>query len=264
MQTRSGRLNRRQALVLACEARLLRRWARRNEESRETPTPGHLREQAAALLDQLIEAHPHDPRARIEKGLLLVESGRFDDECAFLAQALAAFPGAPGLEFAFARAERERARHEKRQYDSSSSRSLLEPWWRLQMMNPRFEPLKRLGEGRTWLAQTDGDMVREGALRSFGGLHKWIHPHLHPILEALDRSGQRPDEVRNKYRLPSEASFEDWWSREVQAYLFGGVAPEAEVGSDDLGAIVTRLDLYARPIDVLEEDFANRFALQTV
>ena len=60
------------------------------------------------------------------------------------------------------------------------------------------------------------------------------------------------------FSLPRHATFEEWWSLDIQAYVFGSLRTGKADDSEYLDVIIERLDCYLEPVDVLEEDYANR------
>jgi tetratricopeptide (TPR) repeat protein len=246
-----------QARAISAHARLLRHWARRNETNGTAqPTPANLRTRAIALLDQLIDAKPYQTNARAERALLLLEAGQAATARQFLSESIALFSGDTSLRYAMARVEREIARQEKRRLADVTSERVTSEWKRLASRNPSFLPLEQLGGARALLAHRDGQEVREGALKSFSKMRQWMKPHLDFIGASNGCRDDDPESVRDCYS--AKEGFENWWSREVQAYLFGSVHIDEALTDEHLNLITQRLDLYERPIDTLEEDFAVR------
>jgi tetratricopeptide (TPR) repeat protein len=246
-----------QARAISAHARLLRHWARRNETNGTAqPTPANLRTRAIALLDQLIDAKPYQTNARAERALLLLEAGQAATARQFLSESIALFSGDTSLRYAMARVEREIARQEKRRLADVTSERVTSEWKRLASRNPSFLPLEQLGGARALLAHRDGQEVREGALKSFSKMRQWMQPHLDFIGASNGCRDDDPESVRDCYS--AKEGFENWWSREVQAYLFGSVHIDEALTDEHLNLITQRLDLYERPIDTLEEDFAVR------
>ena len=248
-----------QAKAISAHARFLRHWARENETNGTAqPTAPELRDRAIVLLDELIDAQPYQTNARAEKAILLLEAGQPVAAQQFLSESIALFSSDTSLRYALARVEREIARQEKRRLADVTPASVIAEWNRLRSLNPSFLPLQQLGGGRTWLSYRDGQEVHKGALKSFSKMRQWMQSHLDFVGAKDGRRADDPESVRHCYS--AKEGFENWWSREVQAYLFGPVHINEELTVEHLDLIAKRLERYERPIDKLEEDFAVRLS----
>jgi|GEM_PF-2109036 len=242
--------------ALSSYARFLRRWARRVELTNGGLNPANLRQRAAEILDEMIRAKPHYARARSEKGLLLLEMQQYANAKHFLQESVQDFPGEATLRYALARAERELAKQEQRRLDQNRLSIIRAEWDQLRQLDPTFLPLKYLGEGRAWLAQFDGQIVRQESLKSFRRVREWMRPFLRLAGNGEALQTDDPENVRQHYDI--KKGFEGWWSLEVQAYLFGKIDIDANLETEHLDFIVGRLERYGHDIDTLEEDFAIR------
>jgi tetratricopeptide (TPR) repeat protein len=248
-----------QAKAISAHARFLRHWARQNDTNGTAqPTPAKLRDRAIVLLDQLIQAQPYQTNARAEKAILLLEAGQPAAAKQFLSESIALFYGDTSLRYALVRVEREIARQEKRRLADVTSARVTTEWNRLRSLSPSFLPLEQLGGARTWLSHRDGQEVRTGALKSFSKMRQWMQPHLDFVGANDSLRADDPESVRHCYS--AKEGFENWWSREVQAYLFGPVHINEALTEEHLDLISERLERYERPIDILEEDFAVRLS----
>jgi hypothetical protein len=211
------------------------------------------------LLNQFERLVPYDPRLPTEKALLLLDSGKAQEAYDLLAEAILRLPAATGPAYAFARAGRQLALE---QSDAAKQNSLINSWRLLDSLESRSRPLELLGEGRTWLACRDGTKVDDEATRCFKRLHLWVSEHLPQEQGDLDKLSPRPEEIRDVFPLPRSAPLEDWWSREIQAYVFGNLRVNGADG-DYLDVIRGRLESFAVDTDALEEDFSNHLISST-
>ena len=251
-------INHTEAKAISAYARFLRQWARRNEVTSESPSPSELRARAVGMLDELILTRPYETRARAEKGLLLLESKEYEEAKRFLKESIALFPGEAALRYALARTERELARRERRRFDPAQADIVTAEWNRLRLLNPAFGPLEDLGKGRAWLVQLDGHIVREKALGSFKHIRQWMRPYLRFIGNGGEAQNNDPVDIRRLYA--KKKGFAPWWSREIQAYLFGPIDINVALEDEHLDLIGQRLGRYHHAVDTLEEDFALRLA----
>ena len=230
--------DRRERAAMVSEARFLRRWARSVESAGAGPSPEELRSRAEGLLEEAIQTCPHDVRALTERALLLADLERYAETRDLLSGALSDFPAGSGLDYAMARVEREQARRDGRPFDEEALRSLVDPLYAMASLNPAYYPLTGLGEGRAYLALTNGQAVRDGAVRSFSRLAKWI-----------------------RRRLPGrgdEKGFDSWWSESVSRAVFEGSHIDKDLSERDVDIISDNLSRNACWVDVLEEDLTNR------
>ena len=146
------------------EARLLRRWARRNEATGESPWPRDLRQKADVLLDRVLATNPNHPKACSEKAHLLIECGLLDEARLFLDGKISLIPAALSLRQALARLNREIARMQQFPFSEERYAELTSPLLQLQERNPAFLPLVHLGRGRACLAMRDGWPLQETAV----------------------------------------------------------------------------------------------------
>ncbi|MEE8586276.1 MAG: tetratricopeptide repeat protein [Acidobacteriota bacterium] len=243
-----------QGKTLVSYARFLRRQARRTES--ENGEAREHRNRALEMLDRVLEAQPFQTKARAEKGLLLLEWGRYEQAGAFLAESVALYPGDGALRYALARAERKAAQKESRPLSSVEPGAVTAAWESLHELNPAFYPLEQLGKGSAWLAHRDGNVRRRKALKAFSSLRKWTHPYLRYTGKGKSPGAEDPTTIRRQYE--EKKGFEPWFSREVQALVFGPIPIHRELKNADLECIDERLHRYAAPIERLEEDFAVR------
>ena len=227
--------------ILLQDTYLLRRWAGHHLAS----TPGQLQENARRLLRRLSEPAERDSEAAGSLGLLELDSGELDRALDLLRSAARRFPGSTRVRYALARAEREAAAR-RGHLDTANPEQPARPWRHLSRLDERFRPLQLLGEGRTWLVQTDGSIVAEHARDCFGGLGFWIHD----LLQGQDRSSHR-----------SSASFLEWWAKEVQSHVFGRESIKRAEDISDLSGNEVRLRSNSLWLDRLEEDWVGRLAV---
>jgi hypothetical protein len=219
------------------EARLLRKWARRNEATSESPTPTDLRQKSGRLLEDVLLRVPNHPGACIEWAYLLIESGSLQDARSFIAEKMALMQSAIGLHQALARVNRELARQQGLQFDHEHYAMLIKPLLQLQQRNPAFEPLAYLGRGRICLAMHDGQPLRKAAARDFENLHQYVS-------EKPQRDGE----------------FQVWWREQIQNLLFSNLDPKTPLTADNLETVERGLSESGQRIDVLEEDFTIRMS----
>jgi predicted Zn-dependent protease len=219
------------------EARLLRKWARRNEITNESPTPAELRRKSGRLLEDVLSLAPNHPRACVEWANLLIESGAFQEAHAFITEKIALMESALGLRQALARVNRELVQEQRLQFDRKRYEMLTKPLLQLQQRTPVLQPLAHLGRGRICLAMYDGQPLRETAAKDFERLRKYMS-------EKPQRGGE----------------FHAWWSGQIQNLLFSSVAPQTALTADNVGTVERGLKESGQLIDVLEEDFTIRMS----
>jgi tetratricopeptide (TPR) repeat protein len=223
--------------VRVSEARLLRKWARRNELANESPTPGELRQKSNRLLEGVLSRVPNHPRACLEKANLLIESGTLQEARRFLEDRIGLMPSALGLRQALARVNRESAREQKMKFDHERYATLTKPLLELQQRHPAFQPLSYLGRGRICLAMRDGQALRKTAARDFGHLRKY--------------TSEKPQR---------EGEFHAWWSEQIQNLLFSKLDPQMPLTADNFASVERGLEESGNRVDILEEDFAIRMS----
>ena len=219
------------------EARLLRKWARRNEITNESPTPAELRRKSGRLLEDVLSLAPNHPRACVEWANLLIESGSLQEAHTFITGKIALMQSVLGLRQALARVNRELAQEQRLQFDRRRYEMLTKPLFQLQQRTPVFLPLAHLGRGRICFAMHDGQPLRETAAKDFERLRKYIS-------EKPQRDGE----------------FHAWWSQQIQNLLFSDVAPQTALTADNVGTVERGLKESGQLIDVLEEDFTIRMS----
>jgi tetratricopeptide (TPR) repeat protein len=219
------------------EARLLRKWARRNEVTNESPTAVELRRKSGRLLEDVLSLVPNHPRACAEWANLLIESGALQEAHGFLAEKIALMQSAVGLRQALARVNRELAKQQRLQFDHRRYELLTKPLLQLQQRTPVFQPLAYLGRGRICFAMHDGQPLRETAARDFEHLRKCMS-------EKPQRDGQ----------------FHAWWSEQIQNLLFSNVAALTPLTADNIGIVERSLRESGQLVDLLEEDFTIRMS----
>jgi tetratricopeptide (TPR) repeat protein len=219
------------------EARLLRKWARRNEITNESPTPAELRRKSGRLLEDVLSLAPNHPRACVEWANLLIESGSLQEAHTFITEKIALMQSAVGLRQALARVNRELAQEQRLQFDRKRYEMLTRPLLQLQQRTPVLQPLAYLGRGRICLAMRDGQPLRETAAKDFERLRKYMS-------ETPQRDGE----------------FHAWWSEQIQNLLFSSVAPQTALTADNVGTVELGLKESGQLIDVLEEDFTIRMS----
>jgi tetratricopeptide (TPR) repeat protein len=219
------------------EARLLRKWARRNEITNESPTPAELRRKSGRLLEDVLSRVPNHPRACVEWADLLIESGALQEAHTFITEKIALMESALGLRQALARVNRELAQQQGWQFDRKRYEMLTKPLLQLQQRTPALQPLAHLGRGRICLAMRDGQPLRETAAKDFERLRKYMS-------EKPQRDGE----------------FHAWWGQQIQNLLFSSVAPQTALTADNVGTVERDLKQSGQLIDVLEEDFTIRMS----
>lgn len=219
------------------EARLLRKWARRNELTNESPPPAELRRKSARLLEGVLSRAPNYPRACVERANLLIESGSLQEAHSFLEDKIALMPSALGLRQALARVNREMVREQELKFDLDRYAMLTKPLLQLQQRNPAFQPLAYLGRGRICLAMRDGQPLRKTAARDFEHLRQYMS-------ETPQRDGE----------------FRAWWSEQIRSLLFSNFDLQTPLTADNVGTVERGLEEGGQRIDVLEEDFAIRMS----
>jgi tetratricopeptide (TPR) repeat protein len=219
------------------EARLLRKWARRNEMTNESPTPAELRRKSFSLLEDVLLRVPNHPRACVEWANLLIESRSLQEAHCFITEKIALMQSALGLHQALARVNRELAQQQRLRFDHKNYEMLTKPLVQLQQRTPAFQPLAYLGRGRICFAMHDGQPLRETAARDFEHLRKYMR-------EKPQRDGE----------------FRAWWSDQIQNLLFSNLAPQTSLTADNVGTVGRFLEESGQLIDVLEEDFTIRMS----
>jgi tetratricopeptide (TPR) repeat protein len=219
------------------EARLLRKWARRNEITNESPAPAELRRRSSRLLEAVLSRAPNHPRASLEKANLLIDSGSLQEAHAFLEEKIALMPSALGLRQALGRANRELAREQKLSFDQEHYAMLTRPLLHLQERNPAFWPLAYLGRGRICLAMHDGQALRSTAARDLEHLRTYVS-------KTPERDGE----------------FRAWWSEQVRDLLFWSLEPGSTLTAENLEIVERGLKESGPRVDVLEEDFTIRMS----
>ena len=223
--------------ILLTDAYLLRRWGRRT-------APGDLienvRVRARELLSSLAAVGEGNPLVAEQRGLLLLETGELDEAISLLREAQARFPGSARVQYALARAQRERAGRDGRHLDGEAKQKILLPWQRLARRGQHYRPLGNLGEGRAYLALADGSALEDGARDAFGRLGRWIG--------------------RQTKQVDSETKFSSWWAREVQSLVFGETSVTGAADLDDLDPLRERVKANATLLDEREEDYAYHYA----
>ena len=254
--------------------RFLRRWARHNEGSGDSPRAPHIRKHAMKLLDDVAKYRSYDARAASEKGLLLLDARQTSEADEFLTDAFAKLPGSPGLAYALARVERVQAA--SKGSESATRDRIVVRWHHLSEISLNLRPLGLLGEGRSWLDLRDGHEARHQASRALRTLHHWTWrfiPTRDVPTSNLRDFTVAPESVR-KFMIPSEAqtlletqapssdaAFEMWWSLEIQSYVFGLLTPSEPDEALYSAVIKERLDKYGSYVDDLEEYYTNRLAV---
>lgn len=230
---RAARLSRSQRAAWTSEARFLRRWARHGDDPERGRSPLELRRRAESLLDKVLSDQPHDRRAVVEKGLLLLDDGRFDEARELLSESAGRWPGTPVLLAALARVEREQARARSLRLREETKAEVFEAPDQLRALGAGFEPLIHLQKGRAVLALQDGQLRRELAAKELDKLHQWMRPHLDPESD----------------------SFEAWWSRRLNDQVFLPIPADADIRPDDVDDLSSRMEERAAEIDVLDETY---------
>jgi tetratricopeptide (TPR) repeat protein len=227
----------RKLLTTINEARLLRKWARRNEFVNESPTPAELRRKSSRLLDSVLSRMPNHPIACLEKANLLIESGSLKEAQRFLEDRIDLMPSALGLRQALGRVNRESARDEGLKFDDERYAVLTKPLLQLKQRNPAFEPLVCLGRGRICFAMRDGQALRNTEANDFERLRKHIS-------QIPQRDGE----------------FHAWWSEQIRTLLFLKLDPRTPVTADNVKSLEQGLEESGLRIDSLEEDFTIRMS----
>ena len=239
--------------ILLTDVYLLRRWGRKAGLRRGGPTAGALRDEARRLLERLVEPGRQDARAAGEAGLLWLEEGDLEHALELLREAVRRFPGSVRVRYALARAERERAGREKLKAVPENEQAVVVPWKRLVKLEQQCKPVGLLGEGRAWLALSDGAHVEHEARNAFGGLAHWVTGRIgveihRPAPPGLFRG--EDDEESQGEGLPMS----QWWAWEVREHLFGGEPVQDADGLGDLTGIRLRVDEKGDLLNRLEEE----------
>jgi tetratricopeptide (TPR) repeat protein len=234
---RAVKQHQRELLTTVSEARLLRKWARRNELTRESPSPEDLRRKAGFLLDHVLLQIPNHPVACLERANLLIESGEVEEAQRYLQNRIVQMPSALGLRQALSRANRELARKQALKFDNERYETLAKPLLQLRQRSPDFQPLVHLGRGRICYAMRDGHALRNTEAREFEHLRRYI-----------SKTPQR------------DGKFHAWWSEQVRTLLFLSSDLQIAVTAENVGIIEQGLEKSGPSIDALEEDFTIRMS----
>ena len=235
--TGPGKRKRWEVATKISEARLLRKWARRNEVTNGSSTAVELRRKSGRLLEDVLSLVPNHPRACVEWANLLIESGALQEAHSFIAEKIALMQSVIGLRQALARVNRELAQQQRLRFDHERYELLTKPLLQLQHRVPVFQPLAYLGRGRICFAMHDGQPLRETAAKDFEHLRKCMS-------EKPQRDGQ----------------FHAWWRDQIQSLLFSNVAPQTLLTADNIGIVERGLRESSQLVDVLEEDFTIRMS----
>ena len=234
--------------IVLSDAYVLRRWGRRAAMASGMPT-GTLREQAAAILRPLVGLSERNPRAASESGLLYIEQGDLEHAVTLLRKAAERFRGSVRVRYALARAERELAEREKQTFIPEVEQRVLVPWRQLARLDQRCRPVSMLGEGRAWLALTDGEHVERHARDCFGKLARWVHERLGADEERGRGRGDSGDSERDE-----DVDVFGWWAKNIQRHLF---ADEPVSGANDFRGLSTirgRVHEHADLLNRLEDE----------
>jgi tetratricopeptide (TPR) repeat protein len=219
------------------EARLLRKWALRNELTNEFPTPAELRQKANHLVDGILSQVPNHPTACVEKANLLIESGSLEDAGRFLENRISLMPSAFGLQQALARVNRELALTQKLKFDNEQYAVLTKPLLYLQERNAAFKPLAYLARGRICFAMHDGQELRRTAARNFEHVREYI--------------AERPQ---------VDGEFNVWWSERIQNLLFSELGSRTPLTAENVETLKRCSQENSRRLDVIEEQFTLRMS----
>ena len=238
------------ATVLS-DAYLLRRWGSR-KLSTQVETHGQRRVEARELLERLRPWLERNASAAQEAALLQVTAGQWNEAVNLLREAVRRFPRHQRLQYAWARALREQAAQQQRRHSLEAERELLTPWKRLAKQAPYYRPVSLLGEGRAWLALTDGGTVEDHAREAFGRLGHWVLRHLESKTGELEVEAAKEEHA--------ETTFTRWWAGEVSRWLFNDAPPHSADELGDLTIIRKQLTESPGTFDQLEEDWVFRHA----
>lgn len=233
----AAKQHQRELLTTVSEARLLRKWARRNELTRQFPTPEELRRKARFLLDHVLLQMPNHPIACMERANLLTESGEVEEAQRYLQDRIVQMPSALGLRHALGRVNRELARKQGLEFDNERYETLTKPLLQLRQRSPDFQPLVHLGRGRICYAMRDGHALRNAEAKEFEHLRT-----------CISTTPQRDGEFRA------------WWSKQIRTLLFPNCDIQIPVTAENVGTIEQGLEKSGHSIDGLEEDFTIRMS----
>jgi Flp pilus assembly protein TadD len=231
--------------ILLQDVYLLRRWSLHSD--RAAATPGDLKEMARRKLRPLLGSENAPPGLVGEFGLLSLDTQDLEELLRLLQEAVKRYPGSARVRYSLACAEREAAAR-RQAVDRNNPEAPVLPWRRLSRLDERFVPLQFLGEARTWLLQTDGSLVAEGARDCLGQLSYRIQELQH--LGLSDEGEPTKD----------SPSFIRWWSREIQNYVFGGIGMSEAEDLPDLSSIQSNIIRNAGVLNQLEEDWLQHWA----
>ena len=246
-------LRREDTEVILADAYLLRRWCCRQDALTPATTMGDLQARAKGLLDQLLPQVGTNVGATAEAGLLYLATDELDQAMVLLQEAQRRFPGSARIQYAWFAAQRARLR--ARSGDLPLSQ-VCQPLKRLARLGDQWTPLANLAEGRFRL---ESDVTDAQAEECFGKTAYWVHQRLPRDLEALPDTSD-PAALRQSIVLPERASFDQWWARETQVVLFGSHLATKQDDLPDLGLLRDRLMANRVPLDVLEQEYADRLA----
>lgn len=228
--------------ILLTDALFLRRWSR--GLGRE---PGgraeELRKKAHAALERLLRLEDRSSLAAGEAGLLTLAEGSLEEGLALLREAVRRFPGSARVRYALARAERLAV--SARALDLRDPNAPIRPWRRLARLEPQLGAVALLGEARTWLGQTDGQVREAGARRKLGELAFWIDTQ-------LARESER--------RKDTLTELSAWWAREARRLVFGDRMDRREEDLGKLPFYSEMVQTHAAELDLHEEDAVYRVA----
>ncbi|MCB2261761.1 MAG: tetratricopeptide repeat protein, partial [Candidatus Thiosymbion ectosymbiont of Robbea hypermnestra] len=242
-------LDRREIEIIANDAFLVRGWARSIRAYSPDRAPGHFRDRAEALLQQLLPASEGDSVAAGEAALLELDRGEREQARALLRRAVEHFPGSARVRYALARAERETPRGDP-----------ITPWRRLMRLDEHYLPLFFLGAARAYLNRADDgdDRAAEQAREKLGRLAYWICQHI--AIDTDREPGDSKPNPRLHFRVQRQGKFAGWWAREVQAELFGLMVVKGFDDLGDLDPIREHASTHSSQLDRLEEELVLRHA----
>jgi hypothetical protein len=180
---------------------------------------------------------------------LRIEQGDLELAVKLLGEAAERFRGSVRVRYALARAERELAEREGLTVMPEVEQRVLVPWRQLARLDQRCRPVSMLGEGRAWLALTDGEQVEGHARDCFGKLARWVHERLGAEEERGRGRGDSGDSEGEE-----DVNVFGWWAQNIQRHLFASESVSSAKDLGDLAPIRGRVHEHADLLNRLEEE----------